>query len=58
MGDSMEELRENFDKWKTERMNVNFGKMKMLVSAMDEETSNSMWIVKIELWQTLYLCNL
>ena len=42
MGETMEELRENFDEWReafeSKGMRVNLGKMKLMVSGMEEET--------------------
>jgi len=45
MGESMDELRENFDQWKrafeSKGMKVNLGKTKLMVSGIDEETPDS-----------------
>ena len=45
MGETMEELRENFDEWKeafeSKGMRVNLGKTKLMVSEMKEETFDS-----------------
>ena len=45
MGETMEELRENFDEWRqafeSKRMRVNLGKTKLMVSGMEEETFDS-----------------
>ena len=45
MGETMEELRENFDEWReafeSKGMRVNLGKMKLMVSGMEEETLDS-----------------
>ena len=45
MGETMEELRENFDEWreafKSKRMRVNLGKTKLMVSGMEEEAFDS-----------------
>ena len=45
MGETMEELRENFDEWReafeSKGMRVNFGKTKLMVSGMEEEAFDS-----------------
>ena len=45
MGETMEELRENFDEWReafeSKGMRVNLGKTKLMVSGMEEETFDS-----------------
>ena len=45
MGETMEELRENFDEWRealeNKGMGVNLGKTKLMVSGMKEETFDS-----------------
>ena len=45
MGETMEELRENFDEWKeafeSKGMRVNLGKTKLMVSGMEEEAFDS-----------------
>ena len=45
MGETMEELRENFDEWieafETKGMRVNLGKTKLMVSGIEEETFDS-----------------
>ena len=45
MGETMEELRENFDNWKnafeSKGMRVNLGKTKLMVSGMEEEAFDS-----------------
>ena len=45
MGETMEELRENFDEWReafeSKEMRVNFGNTKLLVSGMEEQTFDS-----------------
>ena len=45
MGETMEELRENFDEWReafeSKEMKVNLGKTKLMVSGMEKETFDS-----------------
>ena len=45
IGESMEELRENFDDWReafeSEEVRVNLGKIKLMVSGMEKETFDS-----------------
>ena len=45
MGETMEELRENFDEWReafeSKGMTVNLGKTKLMVSGMEEEAFDS-----------------
>jgi len=45
MGESMDELRENFNQWKrtfvSKGMKVNLGKTKLMVSEIDEKTPDS-----------------
>ena len=45
MGETMEELRENFDEWRkafeSKGMRVNFGKTTLMVSGMKEEAFDS-----------------
>ena len=61
LGETMEELRENFDEWKeafeSKEMRVNLGKTKLMMSEMEKETFKSK-IDPCGVWGTKVTSNL